>query len=87
MKAVLWMAALALGLLGAAVRGQEKPEELSEKERKALQQKAAELDQQAFANYQKGRIDEAIRLEKQRLTLCRRLYPEGKTPTATPSWP
>jgi hypothetical protein len=81
------MAALALGLVGAAVSGQQKAEELSEKARKELQQRAAALDQQAFANYQKRQIDEAIRLEKQSLTLCRRLYPEGKYPTATPTWP
>jgi CHAT domain-containing protein len=86
MNAVRRMAALALalGLLGAAASGQEKGGELTERERMQLERQAAELDRQAFANYQKGRIDEAIRLEEQRLSLCRRLYPKAKDPNGHP---
>jgi hypothetical protein len=89
MNAVRGMAAvaLALGLLGAAVPGQDKAGEGSEKERKQLEAQVADLHRQVVALYQKGRLDEAIRVQEHALDLCQKLYPKEKYPAATPTWP
>ena len=76
--------ALALGLLGAAVSGQEKAEELSEKERLQLETQAVDLYNRAFGEYQQGRIDDAIRLTEQSLNLLRKRYPQAKYPDGHP---
>ena len=86
MNAVRRMAALVLvlGLLGAAVSGQDKGGELSEKERTQLEKQAGDLLRQGVEQYQKGRIDEAIRSTEQCLTLRRKLYPQAKYPDGHP---
>ena len=86
MNATLRMATLAaaLGLLGAALSGQDKGGDLSDKERKQLEQEASDLYRQAGAQYQKGHVDEAIRSVEQSLNLFRKLYPQGKYPDGHP---
>jgi tetratricopeptide (TPR) repeat protein len=75
---------LMLGLLGAAVSGQDKGGELTEKERKQLTQQAGDLYRQGFAQYQKGRLEDAIRSTEQCLTLRRKLYPLAQYPDGHP---
>src|SRR4051812_49146970 len=67
-------------LLGRAARGQDKAEELSEKELRQLQKEAAGLFRQGMEHYQKGRPDETLRAMEQCLALRRKLYPEARYP-------
>jgi CHAT domain-containing protein len=44
----------------------------------------AALNRDAAARYAQGRYDEALRLQEQALTLCRRLYPKAQYPDGHP---
>ena len=82
----MWALILALlGSIGAglgiqATHGQEKAEELSEKERKQLEQLVADLNSQVVVFSQKGKFDEAISLSEQSLALTQKLYPKRTFP-------
>jgi CHAT domain-containing protein/tetratricopeptide (TPR) repeat protein len=68
------------GLVDLPARGQDRAEELSDKERQQLEQQVEALHQQVVAHYQKGLYSEGTRLEEQALSLCRRLYPRARFP-------
>src|SRR5262249_6175072 len=68
------------GLRGPAARGQDQPKELSAKERKELEQQAADLFRQGVEHYRNGRLDDAVRTQERCLSLHRKLYPEATFP-------
>jgi CHAT domain-containing protein/Tfp pilus assembly protein PilF len=79
------VALVLLGLLGVAasiVRAAD--EELTPAERKHLEQRAKEADQQAFERYQKGKYPDAAKLAEEALTIRRRLYPQKDYPDGHP---
>jgi CHAT domain-containing protein len=79
------VALVLLGLLGAAVgtvRAAE--EELTPAQRKELEQRAKEANQQAIQRYQEGKYRDATKLAEEVLTLRRRLYPNKEYPDGHP---
>jgi hypothetical protein len=89
MNAVRWMAAvaLALGLLGATVPGQEKVVEGSEKERKQLEGQVADLNRQVVSCTTRGGWRKQCVCKSARWDSAECSTPRGSTPTATPTWP
>jgi CHAT domain-containing protein/Tfp pilus assembly protein PilF len=79
------VALVLLGLLGVAVGAVgAADEELTPAERKDLEQRAKEANQQALQRYQEGKYPEATQLAEQALALRRRLYPQKGYPDGHP---
>jgi CHAT domain-containing protein len=79
------VALVLLGLLGFAVGPVgAADEELTPAERKDLEQRAKEADQQGFRRYQEGKYPDAAKLAEEALTIRRRLYPQKDYPDGHP---
>jgi tetratricopeptide (TPR) repeat protein len=79
------VALVLLGLLGGAVGAVGAADkDLAPAERKELERRAKETNQQAIERYQQGKHEDATKLAEEALVLRRRLYPKKEYPDGHP---